>query len=60
MSGEREPHHPAWIIAFDAHGNDLALEAELAAMSEEERDRTVAKLRAFVEKVRPTLRPRSR
>lgn len=30
----------AWTIAFDIHGNDLALQAELAAMSDDDRART--------------------
>jgi len=60
MALEREPHDAAWLVAFDERGNDLALEAQLAAMSDEERDRTEQNVRAFVEKVRPTLRSRSR
>lgn len=60
MSRERESNDAAWTVAFDASGKDLALEAELAAMSDEDRRRTEQNVRAFVESVRPTLRPRSR
>jgi hypothetical protein len=60
MRPDHEPHDPAWTVAFDERGNDLALEAELAAMSDEERLRTEQNVRAFVEKVRPTVRSRSR
>lgn len=60
MPREREPHDPSWIIAFDAHGNDLALQAEVAAMSDDERAKTEENVRAFLDEVRPTLRPRSR
>jgi len=55
-----DPRARRWVVAFDAEGNDLALEAELAAMSPQERARTQANFRAFIDKVRPTLRPRAR
>jgi hypothetical protein len=60
MSRELEPNDAAWTVAFDTRGKDLALEAELASMSDEERARTERNVRAFIERVRPTLRPRSR
>ncbi len=48
------------MVAFDEKGNDLALDAELVAMSPEERAQTEKNVRAFIDKIRPTLRPRSR
>ena len=57
---KRELPDAAWIIAFDDQGNDLALKAELDAMTQDDRDRTEERVRSFVEKVRPTLRPRTR
>lgn len=58
MTHEPDPKDAAWTIAFDAQGNDLALEAELAAMSDDDRARTDQNVRAFMDAVRPTLRVR--
>lgn len=60
MCREPEPNDAAWTVAFDSSGQDLALEAELAAMSEEDRKRTEENVLAFVESVRGTVRPRTR
>jgi hypothetical protein len=54
-----QPLDPSWIIAFDDEGNDLALEAELAAMTPEQRARSEANVRAFITEARANLRPRS-
>jgi hypothetical protein len=60
MGPEDEELDASWIIAFDEKGNDLALEAQLAMMTPEERANTEANVRAFIEKVRPTVRRRSK
>ncbi len=52
------PLTAADIIAFDEEGNDLALAAELAAMTPEQRAQTEANVRAFIAEGRANLRPR--
>jgi hypothetical protein len=49
---------PSWIVAFDDEGNDLALVAELAAMTPEQRVASEANWRAAIEEARANLRPR--
>jgi hypothetical protein len=55
-----EPLDPSWIIHFDEEGNDLALAAQLAAMTPEERAQAEANVRAFIAEARANLRPRKR
>jgi hypothetical protein len=57
---EDEELDASWIIAFDEDGNDLALAAQLAAMTPEERALSEANVRAFIEELRPTVRPRAK
>jgi hypothetical protein len=56
--GNDEPLDPSWVAAFDEEGNDLALAAELAAMTPEQRAESEANWRAAVEEARANLRPR--
>ena len=53
-----EPLDASWIIAFDEEGNDLALAAELAAMTPEQRARSEANVRAFIAETRANLWPK--
>ncbi len=53
------PLTAADIIAFDEEGNDLALAAELAAMTPEQRAQTEANFRAAIAEGRANLRPRT-
>ncbi len=55
-----EPLDASWIIAFDEEGNDLALAAQLAAMTPEQRAQSEANWRAAVEEARANLRPRAK
>ena len=56
---DNEPLDASWIIAFDEEGNDLALAAELAAMTPKQRARSEANWRAAIEEARGNLRPRA-
>jgi len=58
--GNDEPLDTSWIASFDAEGNDLALAAELAAMTLEQRAASEANWRAAVEEARANLRPRAK
>jgi hypothetical protein len=58
--GSDEELDPSWIIAFDDEGNDLALAAELAAMTPEQRAASEASWRAAIEEARANLRPRAK
>ena len=60
MGPEDEELDASWIIAFDDDGNDLALAAQLAAMTPEERAQTEANFQSFIEELRPTVQRRSK
>lgn len=53
-----EPLDASWVIAFDEEGNDLALAAQLAAMTPEQRAQSEANVRAFIAEARANLRAR--
>lgn len=53
-----EPLDASWIIAFDEEGNDLALAAQLAAMTPEQRAQSEVNVRAFIAEARANLRAR--
>jgi hypothetical protein len=55
-----EPLDASWTIAFDEEGNDLALAAQLAAMTSEQRAESESNWRAAVEEARANLRPRAK
>jgi hypothetical protein len=54
-----EPLDASWFVHFDDEGNDLALVAELAAMTPEQRAQSKKNWRAAIDEARANLRPRA-